>query len=535
MVGALAKAGVRTVFTLSGNQIMPVFDACLDHDIRLIHVRHEAAAVFMAEASAQLTGDVGVVLVTAAPGFANALSPLLAARASESPVVLLSGDSPLALDGQGAFQELDQVAAARPLTKATFRAEAAAALGQDVTEAIRLARVGRPGPVHLALPFDLLNATAAEPPVTDADALETERAPLDPGAVREITGALAVAERPLILTGPALNPSRAGALLDALHDGLGVPVVPMESPRGLKDPALGAFAEVLAEADLVLALGKTVDFVLGFARPPAVAADCRVMVVDAEVQALERARRLLGSRLEVATRAEPDSFARALIEEARDRPVARTLWRSRVEDATAWRDDPIAAAPAARPRPWDVGTAVQALLDQAETPVLIADGGEFGQWAQATVRAPTRVINGPGGAIGGGLPYAIAAKLARPEATVVALVGDGTVGFHLAEFETALRVGAPFVLVVGNDACWNAEHQIQLRDYGPDRQIGCELLPARYDLAVQGLGGHGEHVTRTDQLGPAFARALASGLPACVDVALDGHPAPVFARGTASS
>jgi acetolactate synthase-1/2/3 large subunit len=180
--------------------------------------------------------------------------------------------------------------------------------------------------------------------------------------------------------------------------------------------------------------------------------------------------------------------------------------------------------------PLRVCAAVQALIDTRRDAVLVTDGGEFGQWAQACVRSARRITNGPSGAIGASLPFAIAARLARPSATVVAMLGDGTIGFHLAEFDTALRAGAPFVAVVGNDARWNAEHQIQLRDYGPQRLIGCELMPTRYDRVVQAMGGHGEHVEHEDELGDALERAAASGLPACVNVKLDGHPAPVIRR-----
>ena len=158
--------------------------------------------------------------------------------------------------------------------------------------------------------------------------------------------------------------------------------------------------------------------------------------------------------------------------------------------------------------------------------MLIADGGEFGQWAQACLSAHSRIINGPSGAIGGGLCYGVAAKLARPEATVFAMMGDGTRGFHLGEFETALRCNAAFIAVIGNDATWNAEHQIQLREYGPDRLIGCKLAATRYDLAAQGLGCHGEYVTDPGDLDAALGRAIGSGLPACVNVEIEGLPAP---------
>jgi len=156
LVSTLSTIGVRTIFTLSGNQIMPIFDACIDADIKLIHVRHEAAAVYMAEAWAQLSGDIGVALVTAGPGFANGLSPLYSASASESPVLLLSGDSPLQQDSLGAFQELDQVSVSKSLTRFSKRPQKADELSSDLAKAIKIARSGRMGPVHLALPFDLL-------------------------------------------------------------------------------------------------------------------------------------------------------------------------------------------------------------------------------------------------------------------------------------------------------------------------------------------------------------------------------------------
>ncbi|MFB0952063.1 MAG: thiamine pyrophosphate-binding protein, partial [Rhodospirillales bacterium] len=153
----LSNAGVKVIFTLSGNQIMPIFDACIDVGIRLIHTRHEGAAVYMADAYAQLTGQVGVAMIMAAPGFSSGLGPFYTSHMAESLILLLSGDSPLSQDGQGSFQELDQVAISTPLTKLSLRPKAADELGYDVARALRTAASGRSGPVHMALPFDLLN------------------------------------------------------------------------------------------------------------------------------------------------------------------------------------------------------------------------------------------------------------------------------------------------------------------------------------------------------------------------------------------
>lgn len=523
----LAAAGVRTLFTLSGNQIMPVFDACIDAGIRLVHVRHEAAAVYMADAWGQLTQQAGVALLTAAPGFANGLSPLYSARASESPVVLLSGDAPLAQEGRGAFQELRQTDVSAPLCKAAFRCRNVEALGDDVARAIRLARSGRPGPVHLALPFDALNAESGKKNPPAAEHFERERTRFDANTTKEILAKLAAAERPVALTGPALNASRAGVLAKRLADALDVPVIAMESPRGLRDPALGDVARVFADVDLVVCLGKLIDFTVGFGKPPAFAPGCRFIVVDPEIEHLERTKRMLGDNLVAAHHADADVAAEMLIDAATRSSKPRGEWRSKVARAIASRTgDERVIASSGRIFPAALCRAVQRVLDAADDPILICDGGEFGQWAQACLCAPTRIINGPGGAIGGGLCYAIAAKINRPEATVVALMGDGTVGFHLSEFETALRCNAPFIAVIGNDARWNAEYQIQLRDYGPSRLIGCELDDTRYDLAAAGLGCYGERISDPADLPDALQRAAQSGLPACINVPIEGLAAP---------
>ena len=164
--------------------------------------------------------------------------------------------------------------------------------------------------------------------------------------------------------------------------------------------------------------------------------------------------------------------------------------------------------------------------------MFICDGGEWGQWAQACITAPTRILNGPAGSIGTSIPFALAARLARPDARIVTVLGDGTAGFHIMEYDTAVRYDLPFVAALGNDAAWNAEYQIQLREYGDERLVGCELLPSRYDRVVEALGGHGENVESANDLTPALERAGASGLPALVNVNLARDAAPVVRRGT---
>jgi acetolactate synthase-1/2/3 large subunit len=525
LVRTLAKAGVERIFSLSGNQIMPVYDACIDAGIEIVHTRHEGAAVFMADAFAQLTGQVSVALVTAAPGFANALGPLFTARCSESPVLLLSGAAPIGQDGMGAFQELAQAEMAAPVTKLSFRTTSAAHLASDTARALRTALSGRPGPVHVALPFDVLEAEAPGEVASDVSLLPEPMA-ASQGDIAAIRTALDAVQRPLILTGPAMNATRAGALLAPLAEAVNAPVVPMESPRGLRDPSLGDFARALPKADLVLCLGKAVDFSLGFGGKAVCDEHCDWLVVNADLAERDRAYRNLGARLKHCIAADPRAVATALASVPAGVRAAgdRAGWCQEVAGLIAARGAPLAAE--GKITPPALCAAVQRQIDAARDAILVVDGGEFGQWAQACLRAERRLINGPSGAIGGGLCYGIAARKAEPDATVFVLMGDGSVGFYFSEFETAVREGAPFVLVIGNDECWNAEHQIQLRKYGPDRLIGCQLSSARYDQAVIAKGGHGEYVTDLDDLDGALARAVASGKPACVNVAMQGLPAP---------
>ncbi|HEY8566961.1 MAG TPA: thiamine pyrophosphate-binding protein [Beijerinckiaceae bacterium] len=529
---ALDRAGLRTVFTLSGNHIMPLFDAALGTGLQLIHVRHEAAAVHMADAFARLTGRCGVALVTGGAGHTNAVAALCTAQAAEAPLVLLSGHAGLNELGRGAFQELRQADMAEPVTKASWTAASAENLAHDLAEAVRIATSGRPGPVHVSLPVDLLDATLEE---TDAlwpaaEDFGPERRPLSDAAARAVLGAIEEAQRPLILAGPHLCQTSNAGVLAALEAATGVPVLGLESPRGVNDPKLGAFAEILPQADLIVLVGKAHDFTLRFADPPFVDPSCRLIVLDPEPAMIERVAREKGPRLVLSSLADAPAAAERLTALA-EIPHPSAAWRDEVAAAIAHRPPAWANAESAEEavHPVALCRALQPLFEADREAVLVCDGGEIGQWPQSLVVPGKRVINGVAGSIGAATPFAIAARLATG-ATVVAVMGDGAFGFHMTEFDTAMRAGLPFVAVVGNDATWNAEHQIQLRSYGPDRTHSCDLLPTRYDKVVEALGGHGEYVTRAEDLGPALERALASGKPACVNVRIARLPAPAIRR-----
>ena len=531
LVRSLVAGGVRNVFTLSGNHIMPVFDATLDAGIRLLHTRHEAATVHMADAWARVTGDVGIALVTGGPGHANAVSALYTALMAESPILLISGHAPHDELGRGAFQEMRQADMAAPVVKAAWTSTNAAEIGADIARAVRIARSGRPGPVHLSVPTDVLESTVHHGAVAGVAAFVPERVELRASDAGAILAKLAAAKRPLILAGPSSCTRFGRARLAALESATGVACIGMESPRGINDPSLGAFGEMLARADCILLLGKRLDFTLGFAKAPAFDPDCTFVQIDADAPELECTRRAVGDRLVATAVADVDAAIGTLIAQrvSHDRE-----WAGEVRAAIAYRPpawDRACSTIAGKLHPVEACRPLQLLLDRHPDSVLVCDGGEFGQWAQACLEAPHRVINGIAGSIGSALPFALGARLACPDAPIVALMGDGTFGFHMAEIDTAVRYSLPFVGVVGNDARWNAEHQIQLKRYGSDRLVGCELRVLRYDVVTRALGGHGEHVSEASVLSPAIERAHASGLPSCIDVAIEGLAAPVIRRG----
>lgn len=537
----LARAGARQIFSLSGNQIMPVYDAALDAGLSITHVRHEGAAVHMADAWGRLTGEPGIALLTGGPGHANGIGALYTALVSESPLVMLSGHAPLNQLGRGAFQEMAQADMARPLTKASFTARSAETLGEDMARALRIARGGRPGPVHLSLPFDVLENVVKEPhrcmPVDDDFHAVTQ--PISVATAEALLSQIEQANKPLIITGPQLASHRGQTLRDQLSRAASAPVLCMESPRGINDPLLGVVGDVIAEADLIVLLGKQPDFTLRFAAPPAISKACRFIVIDPDINVLRQTVGNLGAqRVAMQLVADIAPVIREMIEAAGKISKESNNWLDAVAGAVAYRPPQWPTTTATQPdtvHALEIGRAVQAILDDADDPILVADGGEFGQWAQACINASTRLINGPAGSIGSAIPFAMAARVARPNATVIAALGDGTFGFHMAEFDTAVRHRLPFVAVVGNDSCWNAEYQIQLKSYGGDRTVGCELQPgAAYEKVVAALGGHGERVTNAADLPAALARAVKSKLPACVNVMIERMPAPTVSRAAAA-
>jgi len=534
----LERAGHNTIFTLSGNHIMSLFDAAIGTSIDLVHTRHEAAAVHAADAWGRLTGKPGIAMVTGGPGHANAAAGLMTALGQESPVVLLSGHTETTQLGRGGFQELRQAEMAAPVSKASWTATSAETLGADIAKAIRIATSGRPGPVHLSLPSDLLDAHVADNAAVwpqPADFAATPVA-LNDAAADAILNIIASSARPLLIAGPHMANRPGRALLAHIEANLQVPACIMESPRGFNDATLGAFNDLIRRVDLIILLGKAFDFTLKFGEAPWIDPACRFISIDPEGALVERAARETGARFAFGCVADTHQAGDTLIRRDPGRAPGNATWLEEARAAFASRPDSWPTLKSQTPgklHAIEVFRALKPYVEQDPDTVLICDGGEFAQWGQSVLTVPARrMINGVGGSIGSSLPMAIASRVAEPKAPVFVVLGDGTFGFHMAEFETAARRNLPFVAVVGTDSRWNAEYNLQVRDYGRDRAVGCELTPARYDLVAVALGGHGELVEKPEDMAGAIERSLASGKPACINVMVESIPSPVVRRST---
>jgi acetolactate synthase I/II/III large subunit len=531
VVRSLERLGCRRVFTLSGNHIMSLFDAALGTGIDLVHVRHEAAAVHMADAWGRLTEEAGIAMVTGGPGHANAVGALFTALGAESPMVLLSGHAATWELGRGGFQEIRQADMAAPVSKASWTCTSAAHLGRDLGEAIRIATSGRPGPVNLNLPSDLLEERVESNAIVWPNGGAGSTVPPLPDPVADaVLAAMAEAARPIIIAGPQLSNVSGRALLARLEAACGAPVVIVESPRGTADATLGAFSDLVRQADLVLLLGKALDFTTKWTSAPAFDPAVRLIAIDPEAGMVERAAREKGDSLLMGCIADVRRAAQTLIDRAASLP-ARNAWLAQARAALesrpqAWAG--IVSETTGRLHPAEVFRVLRPFIERRDDTVLICDGGEFAQWGQSMLPVRRRLINSVAGSIGASIPFALSARMLDVDAPIFVVLGDGTIGFHISEFETAVRRGLPFVAIVGNDALWNAESQIQLREYGRERMHGCELTPARYDQVMQAFGGHGEHVERAADLPGAIERALASGKPACINVRIESIAAPVI-------
>jgi acetolactate synthase-1/2/3 large subunit len=526
---------VRNIFALAGDHILPVLDVMADQDFRIFDTRHEQAAVHMADAWSRITEQPGVCMYTT-PGFANAIPGLANALHTEAPVISIAGCADMRDLGRGAQQEINQVGMAAPVTKGSFMVDDVRRIPEFIARAMRLAFSGRRGPVHLTIPIDVQEKSVDEAEVvfTRPEGYRAEAArPADPKLVCEAIVLLREAQRPLVLAGSAAGYTLSGESLRRFIETTRFPVLTEEQSRGLISDdhpyAFGFFerglnrvAAKVRDADVVVLLGRKQDFTIGFCRPPHVAAGARIIQIDPSPLEIGRNREVA-----VGIVGEVSSVLDLLTGEAanhtwKDLPWLEELRAVRAAQA-AWADN--LARPETPMHALFVHKTLKSILRPDDC--LVFDGGDFCHFGRSFLPAlkPKRWLYVSSlGMLGSSLPTALAAKVAYPDSRVIMLTGDGAFGFNAMEFDTAVRHKLNVVALLGNDAAWGIDRQIQLGLYG--RPVATELLQTRYEQVVQGLGGYGEFVERAGDLGAALQRALAAGRPGLLNVAVERAISP---------
>jgi acetolactate synthase I/II/III large subunit len=537
---ALKFGGVRNIFCLAGDHILPTLDVMADQDFRIVDTRHEQAAVHMADAYSRITETPGVCMYTT-PGFANAIPGLTNAMHSEAPVISIAGCADSHDLGRGAQQEIDQVAMAGPICKSSVMVNDIRRIPEFIARAMRLAFSGRRGPVHLTIPIDLQEQSIDENEVP-IDASGESRgqaiALAHPALVTQALELLRQAQRPLAIAGSAAGYTLSGEALRRFAETTRVPVLTEEQARGLLPDdhpyAFGFFerglnraAAKVREADVVLLLGRKQDFTLGYCRPPHVAAGAKIIQIDPAPMEIGRNRAAAVGMIGDVTAILDQMTAMAEKQTWKDLPWLDELRAARRAQAE-WAEK---LARAETPmHALFVHKTVKSILQPEDC--LVFDGGDFCHFGRSYVPAlkPKRWLYVSSlGMLGSALPCALAAKIAYPDSRVIMLGGDGSFGFNAMEFDTAVRHRLNIVAILGNDSAGGIDRQIQLGLYG--RSVATELLQSRYDQVVQGLGGYGEFVARAEDLAPALERAFAAGKPALLNVAVQQVVSP---RGEAA-
>ncbi len=542
-VAAARRHGVQTMFTLSGGHVFPVYDGAVTADppMRILDVRHEQTAVFAAEATARLTRSPGFAVLTAGPGVTNGVSAITTAHFNGSPVVVLAGRAPDARWGSGSLQELDHPPLLAPVTKRAWTVHAAGQVGAAVDESFALASSRHRGPVFLDASLEALFGSGGAPAVAEASGAGGAAAPdpADPAAITGIARLLAAAARPVLILGSDVWLDGAEHAARAAAEELQLPVIANGQGRGILPaghPLLvtRARAVALGEADLVLVAGTPLDFRLSYGRfggkngtPPArvvhladapgqIAAHCELAASAAGELAA-----IFAGLAAAAGRATTGSFGWTHDWLPRLRAVAASAVAA---------DSDLLHSTAMPVHPLRVYGELAGLLEPDA--VVIGDGGDFVSYAGKYVepQQPGGWLDpGPYGCLGTGLGYAIAARVVKPSAQVVLLLGDGAAGFSLMDADTLVRHDLPVVMVCGNNGIWGLEkHPMQALygyDVAADLQSGC-----RYDQVVTALGGGGELVTDPADVGPALRRAFDSGVPYLVNVVTD--PKDAYPRST---
>ena len=519
--------GVTTLFALTGGHIDRIFDGCLEYGVKIIDVRHEQAAAMMAHSWSIFRQQPGVCLVTAGPGFTNSLTGLVNAYLDNAPIVLLSGTAPVRDWEKGALQEMNQSDMVKSVVKWSGVCYDTKRIPEYLSKAFRHAVSGRPGPVFLELPPDVLNVKVSEEevPLPNRGNRIYKSMP-DPAAIEEAASLINSSEKPLLVGGSGVGFSDCDKELLDFVDKTGIPFILLNNGRGaipdghplsLWDGGQMALLVALSQADLVIVLGLRFNWLVGFGQgfPQA-----KVVRVDIEPTEIDRNR---GSDIGLVGDIGLSLKQLNTLVEQRD----HGSWVKALRDSYL---PLIAGELDCRQRttePIHPARLVEKIREATQdNAIYVVDGGDTSYYGLVGLKAKEKssvlaTAAGLLGCLGTGVPFGIGAKVARPDQTVVVINGDGSFGLNAMEFNTAVRHNIPFVCVVFNDQAWGMIKHGQEISYGSERVMGSELGLVHYEKVVEALGGYGELVSKDDEIIPALKRALDSGKPACINVLTD--------------
>lgn len=532
----LAAHGVRQVFTLVGSHISPLLAGCVDAGLLLIDTRHEASAGHAAEGYAKATGCTAVCLVTAGPGFTNILTPLASCLVDAVPALFVAGAAPLygtvPNPLQGGFSQIE---VARPIAKWVARAQTPEQIPELLSQALAIARSGRPGPVFIEIPVDVAHGRAAACLPAGQPEATGSAPPPDARIIEEVIERLRRAQRPLILAGGGIKYSAAADELRHFVKRTGIPVLSNFNAHGAvtaDDPAwAGPFSALLpaplpAPADLLLVLGARFGLLTGGF--PGRFADRETQVVQIDIEASEL-NHLRDSDLGIV--GDCRAFLAALNHRLNDSPQpmpiptewAQTLRTARARSHKDWQTLALTDVI----HPFQLARTVVASLPRDT--LFVADGGEAKAWIEMNI-APQRmgqyISRAYSGTLGSGQGLALGAQIANPGNHVCLFIGDGAWGFYLQEIDTFMRHRLPIITVVVNNGCWGSIRHGQQRLWDSKRFLATDLGYTRYDQIARGFGCHAEYVTRIDALGPALRRAQEHDGPSVINVIVDPAPDP---------
>ncbi len=522
---ALAREGAAAGFFIMGGPINDAVSAAMANGVRMIDVRHEQAAAMMAHAYARVAGRPGLCMGASGPGTINLTTGLANALVDCAPVVAFGGASPTSQLLKGSFQEIDQLAIMRPVTKWAERVHEAKRIPEYVNLAFRRAMAGKPGPVYIDLPGDVLYQEVDAADVVwprPAASSVGSRPVADAATLAGIADALRKAERPIVISGSGVLWSGAAAALHALVDAVGIPFYTTPQGRGVVPEDHPYFfgharSQAFKEADFVLVVGTRLNYVVSYGRPPRFAADATLVRIDIDPDEIDTSERVdigvVGDAGAVLDQIRATVAADGLV--SRFAPWREALRRN--EEGRIARHEASLATDQLPIHPLRLCKEVRDFIDRDA--ILVVDGQEILNYGRQSIPSYVpghRLNSGPFGIMGVGLPFGIGAKVADPASQVVVLHGDGSFGLNAMELDTAIRHGIPVLVVISLNGGWTAD---------PERnKPGRDLGYTRFDLMAESLGGHGEYVERPEDIRPALeraARAVSEGRTAVVNVVTD--------------